>query len=148
MDKDNAGESRGNKIHRAGFIPYFVGDDAVYMLFMQPSDEKYGGPEFQIAKGKVEDGETTQQAAVREAKEELGLFSGNVSSVHSLGKFLGRTTIYIGEIEDRDLFGDPHFETGDTRWMTADEFQQEGRGLHKPVVKAAVRKIAEVLDGN
>ena len=129
------------KIDRAGFIPYFVGDDAVHMLFMQPSDPKFGGPQFQIAKGKVDPGETPQQAAVREAQEELGLFPGNLKSVTALGKFLGRTTMYMGEVEDKELFGDPHFETGAVKWMTLDEFLREGRGLHKPVVKAVMRKI-------
>ena len=39
------------------------------------------------------------------------------------------------------MFGDPTYETAETKWMTPDEFQHSGRGLHKAVVKAAVRAI-------
>lgn len=142
MDNEKAEQNRAKKkIDRAGFIPYFVGDDSIQMLFMKPSDPKFGGPDFQIAKGKVDPGENAEQAALREAKEELGLFTGNVKNVVSLGKFLGRTTFFIGEVEDKQLFGDPDFETEEVRWMTVDEFMQHGRGLHKPIVKAAIRKI-------
>lgn len=74
----------------------------------------------------------------------MGLFSGNILSIHHIGTFLGRTEFFICKIEDPDMFGDPHFETKETCWMTPEEFQQEGRDLHKPIVKAMVRKIKKV----
>lgn len=131
----------GKKINRAGVIPYFVQDDKIHMMFMKPSDPAYGGESYQIAKGKQEEGETDAETAFREAGEELGLFPGNVEKKHNLGKFLGRTQIFIARIGDRDMFGDPCDETGGTRWMTPEQFDREGRPLHKPVVKAAVRMI-------
>lgn len=131
-------------IHRAGVIPYTVDDELnIKMMFMMPNDPKgrYGGEFFQIAKGKIEENESTEYAAFREANEELGLFSGNVQTVTDLGTFLGRTHVYLAEITDVDMFGDPGDETKETCWMTPEEFQSTGRKIHKPVVKAAVRVI-------
>ena len=136
------------KIHRSGVLPYVIEDDEIQILFMKPSDPQFGGDVYQMAKGKHEEGETAEEAGLREAGEELGLFEGNVESKHNLGVFLGRTTVLVCKIKDKDMFGDPHFETASTKWMTPEEFQKEGRDLHKPVVKAAVRHIkkAEGLD--
>lgn len=133
------------KINRGGLIPFIQKDDEVYMLFMKPSKAKFGGDVFQIAKGKQEEGEDIKTTAVREATEELGLFTGNVSHLENIGVWLGRTTMFIAQIEDEHMFGDPHFETKETKWMTLDEFNRQGRGLHKPVVKAAHRKIMKLL---
>lgn len=129
------------KIYRAGVIPYYVTDGEIKMLFMKPSNPKYGGKCFQIAKGKKEDGESDKETAFREASEELGLFSGNVINKHDLGNFLGRTRVYIAEIKDASMFGDPDHETGAVKWMTLEEFKDAGRDLHYPIVKAAKRWI-------
>jgi len=129
------------KVNRAGVIPYMIEDGQLIMLFMKPSKTKYGGAEFQIAKGKYEEGETAVEAGLREANEELGLFGGNIQQLDELGVFMGRTTIFIAEIKEKDMFGEPHFETAAVKWMTPEEFQKTGRDLHKPVIKAATRKI-------
>ena len=131
------------KIDRSGVIPYIIENGEIKMLFMMPSDPKFGGEQFQIAKGKHEEGDTAIEAGLREASEELGLFIGNISEAYDLGTFLGRTTIHVVKIKDKNLFGDPHFETKEVRWMSPDEFQTEGRDLHKPVIKAAVRLIKQ-----
>ena len=131
------------KINRGGVIPYYVEEGEIKMLFMKPSDPKFGGKDFQIAKGKQEDGESDEEAAFREAGEELGLFKGNVVDKHDLGNFLGRTRIYVAEIEDPNMFCDPDFETGEVKWMTPEQFNATGRDLHRPIVKAAKRWIVE-----
>lgn len=131
-------------IHRAGVIPYIVEDGDVKMLFMKPSDGKYGGDAFQLAKGKFEEGETAKEAGLREAGEELGLFSGNVELLTELGVFMVRTTVFIAKIKDKGMFGEPHFETKETKWMTAEEFQKTGRDLHRPIIKAAIRQIEKL----
>ena len=131
-------------IYRAGLIPYVVQDSQIKMMFMRPSDPDFGGDKFQIAKGKVEQGESTLDAALREAKEEIGLFVGNVIRTEQVGQFMGRTTVFVSKVKDENAFGDPHFETKDVTWMTLDEFLQKGRDLHKPVVKAAHRKILKM----
>lgn len=130
------------KIYRAGLIPFIqVGDD-IEMMFMKPSNSKYGGTRFQIAKGKVEDGETFKEAAVREAEEELGFTMLNSSGIiYNLGKFLGRTQIFTVQVKNKDMFTKPHFETGNTSWMTEDQYLKLGRDLHKPIVQAAYRLI-------
>jgi 8-oxo-dGTP pyrophosphatase MutT (NUDIX family) len=133
------------KIYRAGVIPYLEVDGEIHMMFMKPANPKYGGKTYQISKGKVEEGEKIEDAAKREAKEELGLFVGNVLEFSSLGEWLGRTTFYVAHIKDKEMFGDPHFETGSTAWLTLEEFIKEGRDLHKPVVKAAHRKMKKIL---
>lgn len=131
-------------VYRAGTIPYIVENGEIQLMFMKPSDPEFGGPEFQIAKGRVEDDEDFQTAAIREAKEELGLFSGNVLLIEDVGNFLGRTQVYVAKIKDKDMFGEPSFETCDVRWMTVEQFEQEGRPLHVPVVKAANRVIRKL----
>lgn len=129
-------------VYRAGVIPYYIDDGEIKMLFMQPSKKKFGGAEFQIAKGKREEEEDDETAAFREGREELGLFSGNVSERTDLGTFLGRTRVYLAKIEDKEKFGDPiGDETGAVKWMTPTEFKDSGRRIHRPVVKAAVRQI-------
>jgi 8-oxo-dGTP pyrophosphatase MutT (NUDIX family) len=130
------------KVPRAGLIPFVIENGELLMLMMQPSDADYGGDKFQIAKGKVEEGETSNQAAVREASEELGLVPSNLRNLEYLGKFLGYTDIFYGEIEDKNNFGETTYETGATKWMTIEEFLSSGRGLHKPIIKAFQRAIS------
>jgi 8-oxo-dGTP pyrophosphatase MutT (NUDIX family) len=132
-----------SKKNRGGVIPYHLEDGEIKMMFMKPSDGKYGGDDFQIAKGKIDEGESVEEGAFREAEEELGLFLPNTTNRKKVGTFLGRMTVYIVEVIDpsSDKFGDPVSETAAVKWMTGDEFQKEGRNLHKPVVKAALRAI-------
>jgi 8-oxo-dGTP pyrophosphatase MutT (NUDIX family) len=131
-------------VYRAGVIPYVIEDNQIKMMFMVPSDPTYGGSLPQIAKGRVEDGETTEAAGLREAQEELGLFIGNIKRTEELGVFMGRTTVYVSKVKDRDMFGSPCFETSDVKWMTLEEFMVDGRPLHVPVVQAAVRMITRM----
>ncbi len=129
-------------IYRAAMVPYVVEDGQIWMLFQKPSDPTYGGDSYQLAKGKVEEGETAEEAAVREAQEEVGLFRGNVvKGPEHVGLFLGRTDVYVCKVKDRDLFGLPSDETESTKWMTLEDFLNEGRLLHKPVVQACIRAI-------
>lgn len=136
------------QIYRAGLIPAFIEDDEIIMLFMKPSDSKYGGPDFQIAKGKIETKETNVEAAIREAGEELGLKTNNIVELHNLGSWLGRTTFFIGLVKDKTAFGDFHFETGDTKWMTLNEFMESGRPIHKGIVKYAHKTLTTYLGAN
>ena len=126
---------------RAGLIPYVVEDNIIKMMFMVPSNAEYGGTVPQLAKGKVDSGEDTRTAAIREAKEELGLFYGNLLFLEELGTFLGRTTVYVGKIKDKNMFGEPSSETSKVLWLTLEEFLIQGRDLHKPIVQAAHRFI-------
>jgi ADP-ribose pyrophosphatase YjhB (NUDIX family) len=149
-------------VYRAGTIPYVVENGEILMLFMKPSCAEFGGSlvetvhpdgtttsefvaKWQIAKGKVEEtDETTKAAALREAKEEVGLFIGNVLLTEEVGVFMGRTTLFVVKVKDRDMFGSPGYETEDVAWLTENQFIVEGRSLHAPVVQAAVRMIKKL----
>lgn len=131
------------KVNRAGVIPYIIERGVIKMMFMKPSSPKFGGDCFQIAKGKQEKDETAKQAALREASEEIGLFEGNVQEIYDLGTFMGRTSIYITKMKDKKLFGDPCDETSEVKWLTAEQFDEIGRDLHKPIIKAALRLIKD-----
>ena len=131
-----------DKIYRAGLVPFIIEDDNISMMFMTPADPNYGGNNPQIAKGKIDPGENAKQAAVREASEELGLFKPNIDGkIYHLGRFLGRTDVYFCKIKDKEQFGDPHYETGKVSWLSPEEFDDQGRSLHKPVINAVVRSI-------
>lgn len=133
------------KVYRAGLIPYYKnGSNEIEMMFMMPDDphSRWGGEVYQIAKGKVDEGEQPEETAVREAQEELGLFRPNIDGkLNLLGRFLGRTDVYVARIKDKNMFGDTCFETKSTTWMTKEEFLKEGRELHRPIIKAAFRLI-------
>lgn len=139
---------------RGGAIPYIIEDGEIQMMFMKPSDPDYGGDVFQIAKGKIDKGEDIRTGSFREACEELGMFMGNVDREHHLGKFSSMSSrgsgkkmhVYVCRIKDKDMFGDPDYETGAVTWMTLDEFLEEGRDIHKPIVKAAHRWITRNED--
>lgn len=135
-----------SKIYRAGLIPYFINNDEIEMMFMKPSDSRYGGSDFQIAKGKVENGESFEEAAIREAGEELGFTTLNSDgNIKDLGTFLGRTRIFVVKIKNKEMFTKPHFETSNTKWMTEDKFLSNGRKLHAPIIQSAIRLIKRNL---
>ena len=133
------------KIHRAGLICYHIdNDDNLSMIFMRPSNPKWGTDTFQIAKGKIEENETAKQAAIREAQEEVGLKPENIiGEVIEIGVFLGRTTMFIAQVKNQYDFNETCDETGETKWMSVEDFIQTGRGLHKPVVRYAVKQIRQ-----
>jgi len=105
------------------------------MMFMRPSNKKYGGPDFQIAKGKLEDGEDFRTASLREANEELGLKQSNVIELTDMGLFMGRTNIYVAKIADPTNFEHTTTETDAVTWLTYKQFINQGRALHKHVVR-------------
>ena len=149
-------------IYRAGTIPYIIEDGEIKGMYMKPSNPEFGGSlvetvhpdgtttsefvaKWQIAKGKIEDtDESTQAAALREAKEEVGLFIGNIELVEEVGVFMGRTTVFVVKVKDKDMFGSPGYETEDVMWLTEEQFFNEGRSLHYPVVQAATRLIKKL----
>ena len=136
----------GKKTQRAGVVPFYVPDDGeVKMMFMKPSDKKYGGEEFQLAKGKVDEGENPLEAGIREAGEELGLRESNIKWLEKAGVFLETHHIYIVEVHSMDdnVFDKPHFETGAVCWMTDAEFISDGRPLHVPIVKKCAAKFKQ-----
>ena len=138
---------------KAGFVPYvFVAGEPVF-YFMSPSKSEYGGPQPQIAKGGVDEGETIYEGALREAKEELGLKKSNLIDNTVMmgwkGKIRGKRetymmTVYIGEVKKQDNFKEPHHETGSTHWLTLKEFMKNGRKSQASIVRA----IHDLISGD
>ena len=113
-------------------------DDGTFAVYEIPL---YGGEEFQIAKGKIEVGESELETAIRESGEELGLRRENILSTFYCGKFLGRTHIFASIVKSKEAFNDFDDETGAVAWMSPEEFDRVGRDIHKDVVKCAIDEI-------
>lgn len=129
------------KDKRAGIIPYTVTDGNLEMYFMVPSDPRYGGSAPQIAKGGVDEGETEVETAIREGEEELGLRRSNCTDKPVLVGIHGNITVYAVEVRSQDAFDDPHYETGETLWLTPDEFQTYGRKDQRAIVAKFVARF-------
>jgi 8-oxo-dGTP pyrophosphatase MutT (NUDIX family) len=136
------------KKSKAGIIPWVIEDGEIKMMFMIPSNPKYGGPSPQIAKGGIDPGEDAAEAAVREGFEELGLLKNNIEQIIKIASVtisgLDETypfTIFAAKVKNRTNFGSPHFETGKTLWLTNEEFQSTGRNIHKQLVASTFKKL-------
>lgn len=135
---------------KAGLIPYIVDTDGqLKMLFMVASDPKFGGSKPMISKGTIEDGETAEHAAVREAIEELGLkpenIKGNLIKVFEDKVTLRSSnydlTIYGVEVYNKTNFDKWDYETLFATWMTQESFETKGRRDHKPIVNTLIEKL-------
>lgn len=143
---------------RAGIIPYIWDEkknDYVY-LFMVPSHAAYGGPNIQIAKGRIDKGENAFQAAIREGTEELGLIHSNMAEQpFEVSKTLQVTSldeyymhVFAVEVKNKKDFNKPHFETKFTTWVTAERFNEIGRRAHKSIVSEADKVIKQTRKKN
>lgn len=136
---------------KAGFIPYITEETKTgpvrQFMFMIPSDANFGGTKPSFAKGMVDPGENSKQAAIREAEEELGLKQSNLKTDTVELAWNGimhgddasyAMTMYIGEVKSKSDFNKAHWETGSVWWMTAEEFIAKGRKAHISVFKQIV----------
>lgn len=131
------------KIERSGMVPCYINENMqIEMMFMKPADPLYGGSDYQIAKGKIEVGESPLETAIRESHEELGLTQRNIIDTFYCGKFLGRTYIFAALVKSKDDF-DPYHEdeTASVTWMTLDEFEQCGRDIHREVIDCVCKDV-------
>lgn len=134
---------------RGGFIPYYIDDKgSVSVYLMIPSDPKYGGDKPQIAKGKIDPGEDALEGGTREAEEELGLKRNNLKSSFQLASEditgLDNTyniTIFAGEVNNPDDFGQPHYETGWAGWIEIDKALTTMRPNQKKYVALLKNKL-------
>lgn len=144
-------ESGYEKRPRAGLIPYMrnAQGDLQYLM-MVSSDPKFGGPRPMISKGKIEDGESTLEGAVREAEEELGLRRSNIKDGTLFELAFERVVLHSGtydltvygcQIADRYDFDKWCDETEYTIWMTLPEMQQKGRKDHVKYVEQLERIV-------
>jgi len=132
--------SKAKETIRAGMIPFIIEDGKIKMMFMKPSDSKFGGSDWQIAKGEIDSGESPVQTAYREANEELGLKKSNVENLFSIGTFWsGKFHVFIVKVKDKKAFGKPHFETKATAWLNWGEWYSKGRRDQTKIVSAAYK---------
>jgi 8-oxo-dGTP pyrophosphatase MutT (NUDIX family) len=132
-------------LNRAGLIPFYIdNDNQIKMLFMVPTENEWIDSVPQVSKGRIEPSEMTLKAALREAKEELGLKQSNLTRIEPVGQF-STIMFYVGQITDPTDF-DPfdEVETQYVIWMTKEDYESNGRQLHLPVVEMAVEKIKEI----
>jgi len=117
---------------KAGLIPFYTDSDGqVLMLFMVPSNPAYGGTQPQIAKGGVDEGESVQIAAIREAQEELGMAKKNLRNIRQVLTTVIEDnyimSLFIAEVKNPNKVGKTDFETGKRYWLTIHEFEKYGR---------------------
>lgn len=141
------------KQFKAGIIPFYIeGNDIVRMLFMIPSDPRYGGNSPQIAKGIVEPNEVESskflESALREGHEELGLKIKNIKNVnqiwnrpHPIKKPTFKFIVFSAEIKNPHDFGPFHYETGETRWLNNKNFKKSLRKDHIEIVEELLNSL-------
>ena len=138
--------------NKAGLIPFCKINGKIVMCFMVSSNARYGGALPQIAKGNVDPGECVQEAALREAQEELGLRVSNIipgtmhecwDSIFSTRKNKYRLAVYTAEVKDIDSFDLPCYETEYTVWMTLEEFMKDGRVDQQSIVQKAYNEMRQ-----
>lgn len=107
---------------------YLIKDEKVVVTKYKEGNKKFGY--YDIPGGKIEEGETPEQTAIREMKEETGLKVGDL-------KYKGNMIIeYPNRIFDFDIFianeseGEPQeFEENTSEWMEINELLQKEKIL-------------------
>lgn len=140
---DSQDELQYEKRARSGLIPFTREQGEPIFLMMVSSNAKFGGPRPMLSKGKIEEGESTLECAIREAEEELGLIRQNMIGEPMLladervvlrsGAY--QLTVYAVEIRDRWDFDKWCDETEYTEWHTLESFQERGRRDHVKYVE-------------
>lgn len=131
---------------KAGVIPFIRTKQGIKMMFMTPSNPKFGGDSPCIAKGGVGHGENIKSAAFREAGEELGLRSSNfLNKPFFVGKnkidgMKNQYELHIYSVEVKNIkdFGQHDYEVGRIDWLTLDEYKRVGRSSQLNFVQAVV----------
>ena len=138
---------------RAGLIPYIIEGDNIEMMFFIPSNPDFGGYKFQIAKGRVDQGESPQNAAIREAEEEIGLDKENIKKVTLVSEKLLTGSegyeytlyLYAVEVKNKSDFNQFESETKETGWLTIDDYSKYGRGSQFKLVNKTHKLIRNTL---
>lgn len=137
-------ESVEEKVKRGAIIPYAIEDNEVYVALMKPSDPKYGGSDFQIAKGIQEPGESIEKTAIREGEQELGLdLSNDIKLIWDNKK--GGITYFCVKVEIVGLKPEANeqgiMETGSAKWFKIFDALTLIRTWQKPVIQMLIRRL-------
>jgi len=141
-------EIKQKKRGRAGIYPVYTDSEGqVWVCLMIPSDPAYGGPQPQMGKGRIDDGQTAQEAAIREGEEELGLRRSNMSNVQLLEEKIisGLNSsytifVYTCEVTDPKAFDKPHYESSWAGFLLIDDAIQRTRTQQRPFLEAVKAK--------
>lgn len=129
-------------------------DEAGRVLLREPTNH-YGGYVWTFAKGKIDAGETPEQAALREVREETGYRAEIVEAIP--GQFQGTTgftlMFVMRPIGTPDV--PPSSETNATKWVTFQEAKRliglttsaTGRKRDLSILQAALALSLKLIDG-
>ena len=112
---------------------YLIKDNKIVVTKYKEGNKKVGY--YDIPGGKIEEGETPEQAAIREMKEETGLLINNLN-------YKGNMIIeYPNRIFDFDVFicseceGEPQeFEENTSEWIQINEFLKKEKILANAMI--------------
>lgn len=123
-------------------VPYMKWENELYFLCMRPSNATFGGSSYQFCKGRIEHGETSLIAAIREATEELGILPWLASSeTEFVSRIMNDTCdLYVCEY---NFMSCPlsREETIHTAFLSEKEFMVIGRDWQKPICQMVVKFI-------
>ena len=138
------GRSRPNrpwiKQHSAGGVVVRRAGDEVEFLAIMPAHRE----RWQLPKGTIDPGETSEQAAVREVREEGGVAAriiadlGSIKFFYRIGgsQFVKTVDFYLMEFESGDPANHDH-EVQDARWFPIDELNTLAFESEQGVVERA-----------
>ena len=120
---------------RAGIYPIYTNEKGkTFVYMMMPSDPRFGGPLLQMGKGGIDEGESAEQAAIREGYEELGLISSNIKNISQLvvriirgKKVQYELTVFVAEVIDPDNFDQAGWESKWAGWVELDVAKKVSR---------------------
>jgi NTP pyrophosphohydrolases including oxidative damage repair enzymes len=136
-------------------------NDAGLLFFGERSDAPGA---WQMPQGGIDDGESVEQAAIRELGEEIGTTNARIARMTAdwhyydfpaemqkkkwRGKWLGQRQRWVladftGQDSDIDLTADDHQEFSQWRWASAEDVLAGIVGFKRPVYQAV---LAELLD--
>jgi 8-oxo-dGTP diphosphatase len=138
------GHVRWGRFGAAGVLFVHRGGDATRVMLQKRSAWAHEGGSWSVAGGAVDAGETPEQAALREAAEEVG----EIPEHRLVGQHVFAPaddwsyTTLVAEVDDR--FGDSiNFETDAVAWFTADEVDR--LACHAGFL-AAWPRLREIVD--
>jgi len=129
---------------RAGAMPVYKDEDGkYYVALMKPSDPKYGGTAYQVAKGQIDTKngkkESPEETAVKEVWQELGIKikESDLIKIWNRNKMM---FFYIAKVKNKNSSGPQpnehgQIETESIVWWDLDTAEKKMRDWQRPLVK-------------